>query len=138
MGREKALRTKLFRALHAEGKKRGFDHDGLRNLLEVKSLSTVETHRLEALLKGWTGKGLKRSTPLPRRGHAERTFPEIQLAGLDEFRTLANAFQIAGMEAEAQKKFIERQLRGRAEVRTVNDFQRVFSGLRAMNRRKTA
>jgi hypothetical protein len=137
LGKEQALRAKLFRALHAEGAKRGLDHDDLRGMFGVKSLSKVETHLLEQQLKAWTGKGLRRSMPLPRRGYAERS-GEVQMAGLDEFKTLANAFSIAGMDGEAQKKFIARQLRGRDAIRTVADFHRVFSGLRAMNRRASA
>ncbi len=129
-------RAKLIRALHAEGRKRGMDHDALRDMFRVPSLSTVPVDELERTLKGWTGKGLRRNTPLPRRGYGSSTF--VELAGLDEFTTLVNAFAIAQMDSEAQKSFIRRQLRGREAIRTVADFHKVFSGLRAMNRRHTS
>ena len=129
-----ADRAKLLRAIHAEGRKRGMDHDALRDMFKVPSLSNVPVDELERRLKGWTGKGLRRKTPLPRRGYGSSTF--VELAGLDEFTTLANAFAIAQMNGEAQKTFISRQLRGRDTVRTVSDFHKVFSGLRAMNRRR--
>jgi len=77
-------------------------------------------------LKGWTGKGLRRNAPLPRRGYGSSTF--VELAGLEDFATLANAFAVAQMNGEAQKTFIRRQLRGRDTVRTVADFHKVFSG----------
>jgi len=127
-------RAKLLRAIHAEGRKRGMDHDALHDMFKTPSLSTVSIDELERTLKGWTGKGLRRNAPLPRRGYGSSTF--VELAGLEDFATLANAFAVAQMNGEAQKTFIRRQLRGRDTVRTVADFHKVFSGLRAINRRR--
>lgn len=133
--KDKAIRTKLLRALHAEGKKRGLDHDDLRFVLRVSSLSDASIADMERVLKEWTGKSIRRrQTSLPRKGYLKTG--ELQIAGLEEFTTLQNAFAIAGMDGDAQRGFIRRQLRGREEVRTVADFHRVFSGLRAINRRK--
>lgn len=136
MGPDKALRNKVFRALHAEALKRKIDHDDLRDIFKVKSLSTVETPRLIDQLKAWTGKGVRRRTALPRKGYGQGDSPEVQMAGLEDLTTLRDAFAIAGMGGDAQRAFIARQLRGREEVRTRADFHKVFSGVRAMNRRK--
>lgn len=128
-------RAKLLRAIHAEGRKRGMDHDALRDMFKVPSLSKVSIDEMERTLKGWTGKGVRRSKPLPRAGYGKSS-TLTELVGLEDFTTLANAFAIAQMDSKAQKAFISRQLCGRDTVRTVADFHRVFSGLRAINRRR--
>ncbi len=133
MGREKAFRARLFRALHAEGAKRGFDHDGLRNLFGAHSLSDVTTEDLRKCLHGW-GKKM-RLAPLPRRGYGSDT-KQAELVSGEDLNLLGEAFQRRGWTHEQQRNFIRRQLKGRETVRTRADFHTVFSGVRAMNRRE--
>jgi hypothetical protein len=134
LGPDKGFRGKVFKALHAEALKRGIDHDGLRDMFGVKSMSTIETHKLVDKLKSWTGKGIRRSSPLPRRGYATKRGP-AELVSAEDLNTLAEAFSRRGMDSNAQWLFIQRQLQGRDTIRTRADFHRVFSGIRAMNRR---
>jgi len=136
MGPDKGFRARLFRALHAEALKRHIDHDGLRDIFGVKSLANVETEALQARLKAWSGHSVRRKTQLPRKGYGKSG--ELDMVGVEDLQTLANAFEIAGMDEIAQTNFIRRQLRGRAAVRTRADFHKVFSGVRAMNRRRAA
>ena len=135
MGKESAFRVRLLKALHAEGKKRGLDHDGLHDLFNSRSLGTVPTQELQNVLRSW-GKKI-RATPLPRRGYAKKA----DAAGLSEMVSgedltlLGDAFQLRGWSKEQQRNFIRRQLGGREVVRTRGEFHKVFSGVRAMNRR---
>jgi hypothetical protein len=134
MGRHKGLRAKLFRALHAEAIKRGMDHDSLRDTFCVKSMSTIPTERLQERLKAWTGKSVRRTSPLPRRGYGKSKGP-LEMVTEEDLATLAEAFSRRGMDENAQWLFIQRQLSGRDKIRTRGDFHKVFSGVRAMNRR---
>ncbi|HWE50493.1 MAG TPA: hypothetical protein VG273_11910 [Bryobacteraceae bacterium] len=146
MGPEKGHRAKLMRAIHAEAQKRGIDHDGLRDMFKVRSLSMVETNDLVGALKTWTGRGVRKSRPraaawparsaeqLPRKGYGKNG--ETELVGGDDLNTLAEAFARRGMGKESQANFIRRQLGGRDSIRTRADFHKVFSGIRAMNRRE--
>jgi hypothetical protein len=115
-------------------------------MFKVRSLSTVETNDLVGLLKQWTGRAVRKSRPsrksawparpaeqMPRRGYGKNG--ETELVGGDDLNTLAEAFAQRNMGKEAQANFIRRQLRGRDSIRTRADFHRVFSGVRAMNRR---
>lgn len=135
MGPASAYRAKLFRALHAEGIKRGMDHDALRDTFGVKSMSTISTEQLQARLKDWTGKSVRRVTPLPRRGYGKKRGP-LEMVTEEDLATLAEAFGRRGMDKISQQCFIFRQLGGKdSVVRTRGDFHKVFSGIRAMNRR---
>ena len=134
MGPHKGFRAKLFRALHAEAIKRAMDHEALRDTFGVKSMSTIPTEQLQDRLKAWTGKSVRRTTPLPRRGYGKKKGPLEMVTG-EDLNTLAEAFSRRGMDNDAQWLFIQRQLSGRDEIRTLGDFHKVFSGIRAMNRR---
>lgn len=135
MGPTNGYRGKLFKALHAEAVKRGMDHDALRDTFGVQSMSTISTEQLQARLKDWTGKGIRRVTPLPRRGYGKKAGP-LEMVTAEDLATLAEAFERRGMDKIAQECFIFRQLGGRDSViRTRGDFHKVFSGIRAMNRR---
>lgn len=131
MGPQKAFRARLLKALHAEGKKRGFDHEALRELFNCHSLSTVETPALQKCLLSW-GKKM-RASPLPRRGYAKSG--ELEIVAGEDLNLLAEAFQRRGWTPDQQRNFIRRQLGGREHIRTKADFHRVFSGVRAINRR---
>jgi hypothetical protein len=138
LGKDKARRAKIFRALHAEAAKRKMDHDALRDLIHertgVHSMADATTQQLYDLLHSWTGKGIKRTTPLPRKGCTAPEAPKQFVSG-EDLDTLAEAFNRRGWAEETRRVFIRRQLRGRETIRTVADFHRVFSGVRAMNRR---
>jgi len=130
------VKTRLFRALHAEARKRGLDHDGLRDVCALKfgvrSMTELDEGQLRTLYRDWTGRGLKRKTPLPKRGCARA--PGIEMVSGEDLETLARAFALRGWDERTQRQFVRRQL-GREEIRTRKDFWRVFSGVRAMNRR---
>ncbi len=138
----KSQRAKLFRAVHAEAAKRGVDHDGLRDVCRqqfgVHSMGELTEQQLEGLYRNWTGHKLrrKRTTPLPKRGYARGG--EIEMVSGEDLETLGAAFAARGWGKETQRAFIRRQLGGREEIRTRRDFWRVFSGVRAMNRRDAA
>jgi len=114
--------------------KRGFDHDGLRDLAKerfgVKSMSELGVTELLDLYKGWTGKGFVRKGKLPPRGEVE-----TEMVSGRDLDTLELEFADRGWGKDTQQAFIRRQLRGRAEIRTQADFKRVFYGIRAMNKR---
>jgi hypothetical protein len=130
-------RGKLFRAIHAEALKRGLDHDALREIFKerfgVHSMGQLTEPQIESLYRSWTGhKPRKREKPLPKRGYAHS--PEIEIVSGEDLETLARAFALAGWGKATQEDFIRRQL-GRASIRTRRDFWKVFSGVRAINRR---
>lgn len=132
------MKARLFRAVHAEGTKHGLDHDAIHDLcrerFQVHSMSEMTEGQLAALYHGWTGHGLRRKNPLPRRGYARGQ--DVELVSAEDIETLGRAFAARGWGKETQTAFIRRQLQGRAEIRTRRDFWRVFSGVRAMNRRE--
>lgn len=134
-----SYRARLMRAVHAEGLKRGFDHEGLRAVCRerwgVASMREATDRQLAELYHAWTGKGLRRQTPLPRKGVLAA--PAEELVSGEDLNTLAEAFARRGWGPETQRAFIKRQTRGREQIRTRKDFWRVFSGLRAMERRGT-
>ena len=82
---------------------------------------------------GW-GKKM-RAAPLPRKGYGKDT-NEVELVSAENITLLGDAFQQRGLTPEQQRNFIRRQLGGREVVRTNADFHRVFSGIRAINRRE--
>lgn len=131
-------RATLFRALHAEALKRGLDHAALSDVCKtrfgVQSMAGASDEQLLSLYKGWTGKSLRRTGPLPKRGYAHRRGAE-EMISAEDIQTLANAFALRGWGPETQANFVRRQL-GRDQIRTRRDFWRVFNGLRAMNRRE--
>jgi len=129
-------RARLFRAVHAEAGRRKIDHDGLHDLCRhrfgVSSMADLTEEQLEAIYRAWTGHGI-RTKPLPKRGYARTN--ETEMVSPDDLETLARAFARRDWGEETQRNFIRRQLRGRDQIRTRRDFWKVFSGVRAMNRR---
>ena len=132
-----SYRARLMRALHAEGVKRGFDHDGLRDVCRERwgaaSMGKATDAQLAELYHAWTGKGLRRATPLPRKGHVKAAGEEM-VSG-EDLNALAEAFARRGWGPETQRVFVKRQT-GREKILSRKDFWRVFSGLRAMERRE--
>ena len=139
-GRQNAFRARLFRAVHAEARNRGMDHDDLRaychDNYRVHSMADMNEIDLMKIYKIWTGKTLRRKCMLPRRGEAAKSKPgEIQMASSDELCELGAEFARRRLGPDGQDAFIRRQLGGRGVVRTRRDFVSVLGGLRAMNRR---
>ena len=143
-GESAGLRARLFRAVHAEGLKRGLDHDGLRDVcrerFKLESMGKLQVNQLQQLYRGFTGYGFRArkagtrpAAPLPKRGYGQRG--ELEMVSADHLETLARAFAMRGWGRETQRVFIRRQLSGREQIRTTRDFQRVFRGVQAMNRR---
>ncbi len=136
-----SARARLFRAVHAEGTKRGLDHDALREVCRgrfgVHSMGDLTEPQLEFLYRDWTGHGIrKRRGSLPKRGYARGN--QIELVSGEDLELLGRAFAKSGWGKETQAAFIRRQLSGRADIRTRGDFWKVFSGVRAMQRRSAA
>ena len=133
MASDKGLRNRLFRALHAEAKKRNLGHDELRETLGCRSMSEASTEALQQLMHTWTGHNLRQATKLPRRGYVASG--ELEIVSGKDLNTLAVAFSLRGWNEDTKRNFIRRQLGGRETIQTRRDFYRVFSGVRAMNRR---
>lgn len=138
MGPEHALRARLMRAIHAEGKRRKLDHDALHDLVEarfgVRSMAAMKTEDLLALYKGWTGHGLRSRAAKPARGEAATS--RLRMVSSEEMISLEMEFAKRGLGDEGKRNFVRRQLRGRDQVRTRGDWTRVMAPLRAMNRRE--
>lgn len=64
MGPNAGFKNRVMRAIHAEAKKRGIDHDGLHDIAAmrwgVKSLSAATGEQLYGLYHEWAKKGLRR------------------------------------------------------------------------------
>ncbi|MEN6601768.1 MAG: hypothetical protein ABFD86_05075 [Bryobacteraceae bacterium] len=132
-----AKRAKLFRAVHAEAARRKIDHDALHDICRhrfgVSSMGDLSEGQLESIYRSWTGHGI-RTRPLPRRGYGRSA--EAEMVSAEDLETLGRAFARRNWGDEAQRTFIRRQLHGRDQIRTKRDFWKVFSGVRAMNRRE--
>lgn len=126
-------------ALHAEAAKRGLDHEGLRDVcrmrFSVESMTALSEGQLKTLYRDWTGRNFvtKRTTPLPKRGYASSK--DLEMVSAEDLETLERAFAARQWGPETKRNFIRRQLGGREQIKTRRDFQKVFSGVRAMNRR---
>lgn len=134
-GPNSGYRARLFKALHAEGVKRGLDHDGLHDMVRARcgaqSMSDASDTQLLGIYTEWTHKTLKYRGKLPRRKES----PDTEMVSAVDLEDLDQEFAVAGMDAERRAGFIRRQLRGRAVVQTRRDYVRVMGGLRAMRRR---
>ena len=137
---EDPVRSRLFRAIHAEARKKGLDHDALHDICLLKfqasSMAALDPAQLKTLFRDLTGKNLRparRQSPLPRAGYGTHNEP-LELVTPDDLETLARACAIRGWGQDTLRAFIIRQL-GHDQIRTRRDCHRVFSPLRAMNRR---
>jgi hypothetical protein len=137
-GVQSGYRNRLFRAVHVEGQKRGFDHDALRDLCAerygVHSMSALTDGQLAAVYHSWTGKGLRRRAALPQRGEALKAKAETIVSG-EELLELDREFATRGLGESGRLAFIRRQLRGRDQIRTRKDWVKIITPLRRMNRR---
>jgi hypothetical protein len=131
-------RARLMRAVHAEGLSRGLDHEALRDVcrekFQVASMGDLSDSQLRRLYRDWTGRTLGRSAPLPPKGYAKKQ-GELEIVSGEDLELLERAFAKRAWGPETKREFVRRQLGGREQIRTRADFHRVFSGVRAMNRR---
>ena len=138
-GKVSGYRARLFKGLHAEGVKRGMDHDGLHDLccreFVVRSMGDATDHQLEGLYRRWTGHTIKGRAKLPRRGEAAKAAAAGQMVSAEEIVMLEAEFALRNLGEEGRANFVRRQLRGREQVRTRADWMRVITPLRAMNRK---
>jgi len=135
MGTDSGFKTRMLRAIHAEAKKRGLDHDALHDLCVARcgvgSMSEMTGQQLHSLYHQWTGKALRRRAPLPTNKPVE----DGQMIGTEELITLAQEFAKRDWGPETQANFTKRQLRGRSKIRTRGDWTKVLQGIRALNKR---
>lgn len=136
----KSARARLMGGIHAEGLKRGFDHDGLRGVCRVKfgveSMAALNEVQLAGWYRDWTGKSLKRGGgKLPGKGYGKAG--ELELVSGDDLAALGNEFARRGWGPETQANFIRRQLGSRHQIRTRRDWWKVFAAVRAMNKRES-
>lgn len=136
MGPNRGFRARLMRAIHAEGKRRGLDHDALHAIclqqFQARSMADLSDAQLSGWYRHWTGKLLKSRAPRPVAGAND----DLQLVSGEEMIDLSQQAAVRGLSHEGLINFIRRQLRGREVVRTRGDYRRVVRGLRAMNRRE--
>jgi hypothetical protein len=139
MGTKSGYRQRLFRAVHAEAKKRKLDHDAIHDMCREKfgaaSMATLTEGQLLTIYREWTGHGLKRKAALPARGEVNVAAPAVMATPADLEMLAAEAAK-RGLSADGLRNFTRRQLRGRVELRTRRDVVRVASAIRAMNRRE--
>jgi hypothetical protein len=131
---------KLFRGIHAEGLKRGMDHDALRDLAtenyQVYSMAKLSDAQLLAMYRMLSGgKKLKNRGNLPSRGELTAG-AESELVYAEDLTELDQCFAEAGFSMAAKLTFTRRQLDGRDYIRTRGDLVRVMAGIRAFLRRK--
>jgi len=116
---------KVIRALHAEGVKRGLDHDGLHDVCKSRfgldSMAELNLQQAKALFRDLTGADFARPrVTLPKRGYGRRGVLEMVTPA--HMEVLGRAFSERGWGPETRRAFIARQLQGREEIRTVADF----------------
>lgn len=138
MGVKSGYRNRLFRAVHAEAKKRKMDHDALHDMCRTRfgatSMSALTDAQLQTIYSDWTGHGLKRRAPLPKRGEVG-TKALMVMATPEDLEMMEAEFAKRNLGTESKRAFIRRQLRGRDVLRTRGDVVKVTAGIRAMNRR---
>lgn len=137
--RERNRKTAL-RALHAEGRKRGLDHDALRAMAGVESLSEVaypQLMRLTDRLRG--GPGIKSVEGRQRRGLATRKNQAVrgvvELVDGKSIEIIRGLAEALGWDDERLRIFTKRQLRGWTAIRTIGDANSVIRGMRAIYQR---
>ena len=113
-------------------------HEELRDALGARSMADLSTDDLQKFYRGWSNHNLRqpraRRSELPRRGYGKQG--QLEMVSAEDLETLAAAFSRRGWGDDTRRNFIRRQLSGRQEIRTRADFHKVFSGVRAMNRRE--
>ncbi len=145
-------RVNILRALHAEGKKRGFDHGMLREIagqrFGVSSMSALSEDQLNGWYREWTGR-VFRPKRRPIRNKAQRhaagtagrkdaTSKVEHLVSGDDLALLGQFAARLGWGKETLAKFTRRQLGGRDQIRTVADLNKVLWPMKRMLRTRGA
>ena len=142
------IRTRLLRGFHGEGKRRGLDHDGMRDVAAdrfgVSSMAALKLEQMQAWYRDWTGRAFRpkrrRIVDAARRkaaGKAGRTGAEdkvVHLASGEDLDLLGEYAARLGWGKQTLGSFIRRQLQGRETIRTVGDLNKVLWPMKRMAR----
>lgn len=133
----KAKSTNQVRAIFAEGRKRGLDHDQLRDVVESETRRTRSiaelTHReAEAVLRKLKGNGFVSLRTIQYHRKKQGVQQVVQQEQLDLIAALASQRH---WPAETLLNFCKRQC-GHTKPRTTSEANKVIEGLKAMNRRE--
>lgn len=125
------------RAIFAEGKKRGLDHDRLRDMAEsitrrTRSLKELTKPEAESMLRTLKG---NRFTPLRTLQHRRQREHIDQVVQPAQLKLIAELATQRGWSAETTLKFCERQC-GHKRPLTTKQANSVIEALKAMNRRE--
>jgi len=124
------------RAIFAEGRRRGLDHEALGDMAEsvtrrTRHLSELTHTEAEALLRKLKGQGFVPLRTLQYRRRKQGIEQLVQQSQLDLIAALASQRE---WSAETLLKFCKRQC-GHTTPRTTRQANKVIEGLKAMNLR---
>ena len=115
MAPKAGFRNRLFRAVHAEARKRRMDHDAIHDMCREKfgaeSMSKLTDGQLLTIYRDWTGHGLKTKAALPKRGEVG-TKELAVMATAGDLEMLEAEFAKRGLGPDGKRSFIKRQLNG--------------------------
>ena len=144
-------RSTLLRALHAEGRKHRLDHDALHDLAAEHfgsaSLSTLDATQLGSLFQRISGRDFRlKQDKLRSRALRKAAGTEGRKDGNPKLQTLVSPdqvemlYQVAygklGWSQATLKTFIRRQLKGRDQIRTVGDLNRILWPVKRIARQR--
>ena len=104
MGAKSGYRNRLFRAIHAEAKKRKMDHDAIHDMCLTRfgvGMAKLTDMQLMEIYSGWTGHGLRRPAPLPKRGEVGATV--LQMATPEDLEMMAAEFAKRGLDEQGRR-----------------------------------
>ena len=149
------LRKMALKALHAEATKRGLAHSYLHDLAEqrfgVDSLARLDQAQLREMYKAVTGKALflkhrgvrsaagRRAAGTAGRGDEPAASRKVaRFPSADDFEMLAATLERLGWTRETFSNFVRRQLKGRGEIVTLADFNKVYWAMKGISQRRVA
>lgn len=88
--------------------------DLCRQRFQVASMSAMNEGRLQTLYHDWTGKSVRRRSPLPKKGAAKGKTDAM--VSKEDIETLGRAFAARNWGPETQRLFVSRQLGGREQI----------------------
>ena len=138
----KLIRKKLMRGLHAEAAKRGIAHDDLRSIAGVDSLGKASNAQLGRAFEQLCGRPFlarhpgirdrRRRKAAGNAGHKSYESNLVELASADDLLMIRQAADRLGWGPQTLEKFTSRQLKGRSEIRTLADVNKVFQPIKRM------
>lgn len=128
--------TNQVRAIHAEARKHGLDHDTLHDLIEsvtkrTRSIAALTHKEALAVIRQLKGKGF---VPLRTLQYRRQQAGVQQLVQPTQLTLIAELASQRGWSAEALQSFCQRQCK-RTRPRTTTDANKVIEALKAMNQR---